>query len=89
MATREWLDGQVYPLVSLQVVVTVEALRALIATEWSVVGRVGVTCLSTVQVLHLCHMAAVERHSHLVRHAADEGELAVGVADVGEGTTRW
>jgi len=37
MPAREWLHGQVYPLVPLQVMIAIEALRALIASERPVI----------------------------------------------------
>lgn len=60
---REGLYRQMNSLVSLQVVVPVEALRALVALEWPVIGRLllmlRVTqevwyrgCVSTVESLH-------------------------------------
>jgi hypothetical protein len=38
VVAREWLDRKMYPLVSLQVVVPIEALWALVALERSVIG---------------------------------------------------
>ena len=37
VATWKWLDSQMYPLMSLQIVIAVEALRTLVASEGSVV----------------------------------------------------
>jgi hypothetical protein len=77
------------PLVSLKIVVPIEALGALVASEWSIICRVGVvTSLVAIQLLHLSHLATVHGHSHLVRHAADERELPAVAAETREVVTR-
>jgi len=72
MTAREWLYGKMYPLVSLQIVVSVEALWALIATERAVVRRVRVSALMSVKLLHLRHVSAVHGHWHLVAHVSNK-----------------
>jgi hypothetical protein len=37
MPAREWLHGQVYPLVSLQIMISIEGLRTLITLEWPII----------------------------------------------------
>ena len=39
MTTRERLYGKMYALMTLEIMIPVEALRALIALEWSIVVR--------------------------------------------------
>lgn len=84
VSAGERLDSQVYALVTLEIVVSVEALRALITTEWSVGLRVVLGHRVSVQLLHGC-MAAVVVHRHaMVRHAIDKRELPVRVTNVGK-----
>ena len=84
VSTREWFDSQVYALVTLEIVVSVEALRALVAAERSVGLRVVLWHGVAVQLLHSC-LSAVVVHGHaMVRHAVDERELPVRVANVGK-----
>jgi len=82
MAAWEWLHSKMNALVSLQVVISVEALRALVATEWPVVSRVRMATLVSVHLLHLRHMAAVHGHRHLVGHVADKRELSIRIVDI-------
>lgn len=70
-------------LVSFEVMVSVEALRALIALERSVVLRVGLSLRMAVHVLHMCCVATVVGGHHRGRHASNKCELAVGVAYIG------
>ena len=84
VSTREGFDSQVDALVTLEIVVSVEALRALVASEWSVGLRVVLGHRVSVQLLHGC-MAAVVVHRHaMVRHAIDKRELPVRVTNVGK-----
>jgi hypothetical protein len=84
VSAREGFDGQVYALVTLEIVISVEALRALVAAEWSVGLRVVLWHRVAVQLLHSC-VSAVVVHGHaMVRHAVDERELSVRVANVGK-----
>lgn len=79
VAAWERLYGEMDPLVAFQVVVSVEALRALVAFEWTVVLR----CLRLV-VVHVLQgaVATVEWWDH-AGHPVDHGHLAVGLMDVG------
>lgn len=70
-------------LVALQIMVAVEALRALVAAERSVGLRIGLRHVVAVKLLHGC-MSAVVVHRHAVRHAVDKRKSTVGVANVGE-----
>lgn len=67
-------------LVAFEIVISVEALRALVATEGSVRLCVGLWHMVTIQLLHSGVSTVVHRHA--VRHAIHERELAVWVADV-------
>lgn len=70
-------------LVAFEIVISVEALRALIATERSVCLRVGLRHVVTVKLLHGC-VSAVVVHRHAMRHAVDKRKLTIWVADVRE-----
>lgn len=87
MSAGERLDGEMDALVSLQIVVAVEALRALITTEGPVGLGVGL-CDSVSVDSHRCVPTRIV-HWHAVRHAVDEGELAIGVCHVGEDRAKW
>lgn len=83
VAARERFDRQVDPLVPLQVVVSVEALRALVALEGPVV------------LLLLLLLALVAVHvlpAHLVRvlhaHAPDERHLVARAVHIGHDGSR-
>lgn len=71
----------------LQVVIAVEALRALVALERPVVLRVGLRLGMAVELLHVRCVSAVECWDHLTRHASNECHLVVRVADVGQNRT--
>ena len=83
VGARERLDCQVNPLVSLQVVVAVEALRALVALEWSV-GR-GRLLMRVVphEVRHLSCMSTVEAGHHARMHT-NQSKPAIWVLNVRE-----
>lgn len=84
VSARERLYSEMNALVTLQVVIPVEALRALITAERSVGLRVGLLhVVVTVQLLH-GGVSTVVVHWHAVRHAVDKRELAVRVTNVGE-----
>lgn len=60
---REWLHSQMNPLMTLEIVIAVEALRALVAFEWPIGRRYSHTMVgwvSAIQVLCAGHMTAVE-----------------------------
>lgn len=83
MAAREWLDGQVNSLVTLQIVIPVEALWALIATERSVVWWVGLLRMMSVHLRVL--RSAVEVGHHAVLHAvSNERHLSARVVHIRE-----
>lgn len=69
MIAREWLDCQMYPLVSLQVVVAVEALRALVTLERSVICSRLLVRRVAKEVRHGRSVAAVEAWHHARVHA--------------------
>ena len=73
MTTWEWLDSQMYPLVSLKIVIPVEALWTLIALEWSIVVRGLSRWVRSivVHVLKASRMATIEVH-HACWEIADQ-----------------
>lgn len=85
VTTGEWLDRQMNALVPLEIVVAVEALRALIAFERSVVLRVWLSLgMVSIHMLHMRCVATVVCRHHRRRHATNQSKLAVRVADVGQ-----
>ena len=75
-------------LVSLQIVVTVEALRALITLERPIVLWIWLGLrVVAVHVLHVSCMPTVVCWHHRRRHAPDQSKLTVGVSDVGQDWT--
>ena len=90
VSAREGFDSQVDALVTLEVVVSVEALGALVASEWSVGLRVVLWHRVAIQLLHRCMPAVVVHRHAMVRHAVDERELPVRVTNVGKhGSKQW
>lgn len=81
MTTWEWFHRQMDSLVSLQIVITVETLWALIAFEWPVVHGLRLLCVCSIDVLHICRVAAVEATETTV-DAVDESQTTCGVIDV-------
>jgi hypothetical protein len=79
----EGLDREMYPLMPLQVVIPVEALRALVASKRSVV----LWCTLLVHLLYLCRVSAVVIVDHAVRHPAHHLQVAAWIADVGKNGT--
>jgi hypothetical protein len=77
------LDSQMYPLVSLQVVVPVEALWTLVAFERPIVCRWLLVRWMTEEMRHSRCVAAVETRHHPGMNAYQR-ELAVRVLNVGE-----
>lgn len=72
-------------LVSLQIVVAVKALGALIALERPVVLRVRLSLgVMAVHVLHVGCMSTVVCWHHRGRHTTDQSELAVRVSNIGQ-----
>lgn len=71
---------------SLQVVVSVERLRALVALEGAVVRGAGLRCWVRIHV-HLRRMSTVVAWHHQ-RQIADQAELAVRVVDVRQDRAR-
>ena len=69
MGAGERFDCQVNPLVSLQVVVAVKALGALIALEWSVGRGWLLMWVVSHEVRHLSCVSAIETRHHTGVHA--------------------
>lgn len=68
VAAREWLDCQMNSLMPLQIVISVEALRALVASEWPVVLRIWRWV--TVHVVHRRSVPTVVPAHHPMRDTA-------------------
>ena len=82
MAAREWLNGQMYPLMSLQIVIAIEALRTLVASERSIVLR---ACLlwMTIHVLPIRRsVSTIETRHDTVRQPTDHLKLPVRIAHI-------
>ena len=86
MNAREGLDRQVNALVSLQIMIAVEALRALIALERPVILRTGLNLRVSVK-LQVRSVATIETWHHSTRHTPNECHLTVWVADVAKNWT--
>ena len=86
MTAWERLDSQVNSLVSLQIMIPVEALWALIASKGSVVLGILLLWVVAVYLMHLgCCMATVEAWHDAVWHAAsNQRELSIRVGNVGK-----
>jgi hypothetical protein len=69
VVAREGLDSQMYPLVSLQVVISVEALWTLVTLEWTIVGRRLLVRGVTEVMRHRCGVATVETCHHARMYA--------------------
>lgn len=81
----EWFDCEMYPLVSLQIVVSIEALWALIALKRSVVLRIGLVSLRmAVHLLNVGCVPAVETRDHSTGHSSDKRKLTVWITNVRE-----
>ena len=83
VTTRERLDGKMYPLMPLQIVIAVEALRTLVAPEWAIILWVRLWWVA-IHLVHLGCVATVVATHHAVLHAADQSKLSIRVADVGQ-----
>lgn len=64
VVTREGLDGEMDPLVTLQIMVPVEALWALITLEWTIVGSWWLVLGMSHEVGHLRSVSTVETRHH-------------------------
>lgn len=87
MIAGERLDGQMYPLMPLQVVVAVEALWALVALERSVICGWLLVGWVTEEMRHCRSVTAVEARHHSRMHAY-QCKLTVRILDVGEDRRR-
>jgi hypothetical protein len=81
VGAREGLHGEMDSLMPLQVMVPVEALRALVALERTVVCSRLLLGMSQERA-HAGSMAAIEPVHHTVRHTANERKLAIRVRDI-------
>jgi len=69
-------------LVTLQIMISVETLRALVTLEWTIVLRLRLGRRASVH-LQGCSMAAVETMYESMGHGAYQHGLTVGIVDVG------
>lgn len=83
VVAREGLDSQMDPLVSLQVVVSIEALWTLVTLEWPVVGGRLLMRWVSKEVGYCCGVAAVEAWHHARVHT-NQRKLTVRVLDIGK-----
>ena len=83
MSAREGLDGQVDALVAFEIVISVETLGTLVATERTICLRIWLWHVVAVHRLH-GSVSTVVVHWHTVRHAVHKRKLATGIADVGK-----
>ena len=81
MPTREWFDSEMYPFVSLEIMVAVEALRALVAPERAIILRVRLLRM-TVELLHLSCVSTIQTWYHAMRHSTNHLQMAVRIAYV-------
>ena len=81
MTTRKRLDREMDPFMSFQVVVSVEALRTLIALERPVV--VVRLLRIPIHLLHVCGMATIESWHHTAWEASNECQLTSWTVYVG------
>lgn len=89
---RERFDGKMDPLVSLQIMISIEALRTLITFErpimrWCLLRRIRP--LLAVHTLRIGGVATVEPHGqHTSLHVAHHGHLCPRTVNVGHDRTR-
>jgi hypothetical protein len=104
MSTREWLHRQVNSLMALEIMIPVEALRALVTLERPIVMRwcrLRLVRIVVVHVLHVGGMPAVEVHktgretSHehwrltWIRKVGKNGAMLGGWIGTGITWARW
>jgi hypothetical protein len=86
---REGLDGQMNPFMTLQVVISIEALWALITFERAVVQGRGLPVslmmrsMTTIHMLHARQMAAIECGEEAGLHVAHERHLPARIVHIG------
>lgn len=82
MRTGKWLHSKVNPLVSLQIVIPIEALRALIAFEGPIIGYRLMMLLLLIVVVHVLGIRSVptvELWHHALLHVADHRHLVARI----------
>ena len=82
MATGERLNSQMNPLMTLQVVISIEALRALVTLERTVVRGLLLLRMVSIHMLHASGVSTVETRHHPMRHSAHQSQLSVRIVDV-------
>jgi hypothetical protein len=82
MSAREWLDGQMYSLVSLKIMITIKALRALITLEWAISLWSWSRRWGAINALHASGVSAVEASYDSMWHTSDHYRLAVWIMDI-------
>ena len=83
VSTWEWLNRKVNTLVSFQIVVAVETLRALITFERSIIMRLRLGRMWRAVHGHTGCMTTVEAASHYaMRKSTNEHRLAIRVVEI-------
>ena len=85
MSAREGLDGQMNPLMPLQIMIPVETLRALITLERSIRGRGSKAMrwwMATIEMLCVGNMATIKARQKPWRHAPHNGHRAVRAMNI-------
>lgn len=82
MAAREWLHGQMDPLVSLKIVVAIEGLWALVTLEWSVILLL---LLPWMRYIHIVAHVLLRIAWHV--HSAHHLHLVAGTVHIGHDRT--
>lgn len=79
MPAWEWFHSKMDPLVSLEIMISIETLRTLITFEWTIIWR----WLLLVPVhLQMCSVTAIEGRYH-ASHAVDELHIATWAVKIG------
>ena len=66
----------------LQVVISIEALRALVTLERTVVRGLLLLRMVSIHMLHASGVSAVETRYHPMRHSTHQSQLSVRIVDV-------
>lgn len=84
MGARERLYSQMNPFVALEIVISVETLRTLVACEGSVRGwgRDAMRWVTAVQVLRVGDLTAVESRQQTRLHPTHHGHRGTRAVDV-------
>jgi hypothetical protein len=84
MCTRERFYRKMYSLVTLEIVVPIEALGALVALEWPVVRSLLLVLGMAQEMWHLGGVSTVESGHHAWMYSTHQRQLPIGVVDIRE-----